>query len=141
MRETLETGGWHTLAPPQSRLPHPSRFSKGEHHGLQHPRTSIPCSFVQTAALHAIREQAQLTPSLLRPRIFALYHHQLLSAARVARQPEESRPLSQSAEQVRRRYRFVVVGYVVMPEPDCPALTGSSGSGIGQLPIAIFRHK
>jgi hypothetical protein len=52
---------------------------------------------IQTAALRVIREHAQPTPSLLRRRIFALYHHQLLSAARVARQPEESRPLSQSA--------------------------------------------
>jgi hypothetical protein len=31
---------------------------------------------MQTATLRAIREHAQSTPSLLRRRIFALYHHQ-----------------------------------------------------------------
>ena len=33
--EGSQPGGWPTFAP-QWRLPHPSRFSKGEHHGPRH---------------------------------------------------------------------------------------------------------
>jgi hypothetical protein len=34
-------GGWPTCAAPQTRLPHPSRFSKGEHHGRWHQATFL----------------------------------------------------------------------------------------------------
>src|ERR1700704_5444041 len=63
------------------------------------PRTSTPCSFVtynQTDSVLPI-PNAQATPSLLRRWISALYHYQLLSAPRNARQPAESRPVSPSA--------------------------------------------
>src|SRR5271163_2010943 len=42
-------GGWPTFAPPRTRLPHPSRFSKGEHlrprhHGhASHTNSRVPC--------------------------------------------------------------------------------------------------
>src|SRR5260221_274867 len=51
---------------------------------------------IQRAAFRGICPNAQSTPSLLRRRIFALYHHQLLPTPRVAWQPEKSRPLSPS---------------------------------------------
>jgi TolB-like protein/DNA-binding winged helix-turn-helix (wHTH) protein/Flp pilus assembly protein TadD len=35
-----DEGGWPAIAPPQLRLPHPSRFSKGEHYGGWHQRIS-----------------------------------------------------------------------------------------------------
>src|SRR5258708_25887284 len=60
------------------------------------PRTSTPCSFVtynQTDSVLPI-PNAQPAPSLLRRWIFALYHYQLLSAPRHARQPAESKPVS-----------------------------------------------
>ena len=39
---TEEAGGWSTLASPLPRLPHPSRFSKGEHYGRWRYVTSCP---------------------------------------------------------------------------------------------------
>ena len=59
---------------------------------------------------------AQPTPSLLRRRIPALHHHELLPAPSTARQSRNRDLFLQVLERVRRRYHFVVVGYVVMPE-------------------------
>ncbi len=60
---------------------------------------------------------AQPTPSLLRRRVPPLHHHELLPAPSPARQPEESRLVSPSRwNKSPRSYRFVVAGYVVMPE-------------------------
>src|SRR5271168_1326015 len=45
----LPSGGWPTFTPPRTRLPHPSRFSKGEHlrprHHVHasHTNTRVPC--------------------------------------------------------------------------------------------------
>jgi putative transposase len=59
---------------------------------------------------------ADQSASLLRRWISSLHHHQLLSAKSAAGLAAESRSVSANQERVRRRYRFVVVGYVVMPE-------------------------
>jgi len=37
----LHRGGWPIFAPAQTRLPHPSWFSKGEHHGRWHQETIL----------------------------------------------------------------------------------------------------
>jgi hypothetical protein len=59
---------------------------------------------------------AARTASLLRCSSTALYHLFLLSANAVASIRAESRLCSFVLEQTRKRYRFVVVGYVIMPE-------------------------
>src|ERR1700686_3747933 len=60
------------------------------------PQTSTRCSLVTyTQADCVLRiSHAQPTPSLLRCRIPALYHHELLPAASFARQPRGSRLVS-----------------------------------------------
>src|ERR1700731_2467356 len=88
------------------------------------PRTSTPTDFdtmfihhIQTAALRAIRQHAQPTPSLLRRRIFALYHHQrraLLGAAA---------PMSQERRFIQRKpYHSVIFAVDVLPFACCTPL-------------------
>jgi hypothetical protein len=73
---------------------------------------------IQTAALRAIRQHAQPTPSLLRRRIFALYHHQrraLLGAAA---------PMSQERRFIQRKpYHSVIFAVDVLPFACCTPLT------------------
>ncbi len=71
---------------------------------------------IQRAAFRGICPNAQSTPSLLRRRIFALYHHQLLPTPRVAWQPEKSRPLSPSVGAGTAPLSFCGRGLRVMPE-------------------------
>src|SRR5271155_4236990 len=85
-----KSGGWPTFTPPRTRLPHPSRLSKGEHlrprHQVHasHTNTRVPCYL----------SHAQPTPPLLRSWIAALYHHQLLPPAPPAWRPAESPSVS-----------------------------------------------
>ena len=76
------------------------------------------CSFVtaKTRAPVLHQSRAQSIASLLWRRLLALHHHQLLSAPAAVRHPRSRDLLVHVLEQVRRRYRFVLVGCVVMPE-------------------------
>jgi len=87
------------------------------------PRTSIPWSLVTDNTPFSVIDvaDADQPASIPRRRISSLHHHQLLSAQSAAGYAAESRSVSGShileiMERVRRRYRFVVVGYMVMPE-------------------------
>src|ERR1700692_3377756 len=53
-RQAFFSGNWAAFAPPQRRLPHPSRFSKGEDHGprdLIHPSHTNPAQSSPLAPL------------------------------------------------------------------------------------------
>jgi REP element-mobilizing transposase RayT len=59
---------------------------------------------------------AQGSEAILRQRRPALHHLQLLSEKALARLDERRDLFLRILEEVRREYRFVVLGYVVMPE-------------------------
>src|SRR6478609_10993171 len=61
-------------------------------------------------------ESDQASQAMLRRRLPAFHHFELLLPPSRDGNRRPSKPVLETLEQVRRRYGFVVVGYVVMPE-------------------------
>jgi REP element-mobilizing transposase RayT len=80
------------------------------------PRPCAVCKGGRRCCLYYFVYHAARPASQLRRPSPALYHLLLLSAIAFAGQRPQPRPLPLDSEQTRERYRFVVVGYVVMPE-------------------------
>src|SRR5437764_2041546 len=92
-------------------LPHPSRFSKGGDHAPPRFIRHIAARIALIACSHA-----EAPSSLLRIRILALHHSSCYQRRPLLNTPRRRTWFLEILEQVRRRYTFVVVGYVVMPE-------------------------
>src|SRR5438094_6022314 len=86
----------------------PSRCSKGGQHG-----SSVTAPF-SACILHF--PGAQPTAPVLWRRIFAFHHIELYQRRPLLASADRRNLFLEILERVRRRYAFVVVGYVVMPE-------------------------